>query len=260
MDLPPIQFRNDVANAPPVFAIDVKVLSHDGTDRPLTRADLETAYETGVPFRGTCRCKYGFVHEGFVTPQGRFAKSWRPPLPWAIGLLKWVPLVTLDGVDFTAAYRPSIAVTIGTRVRVRTAFGVLEGGDHPYPPGHPHTPGNAGLAEVALGARSKVRKDVREKVRYALVKGSMDTFFDGRETTRNTIMLVYDATLSDVDLAKLRGVLEAAMLTHCNNVRAEVKRRGRKLRLPPAKAAVDDVVGALGSMGVCDYDDDDIVS
>jgi hypothetical protein len=154
-------------------------------------------------------------------------------------------------------------MAIGGRVRVRTAFGVLEGGDHPYPPGHPHTPGNVGLAEVARGARSKVREDVREGVRYALVKGSMDTFFDGRETTRNTIMLVYYATLSDVDLAKLRGVLEAEMLTHCNNVHAEVKRRGRKLRLPPAMAAVDaevDVVGALGSMGVCDYDDDDIVS
>ena len=253
MTPPPIQFDDSRKDAHPVFAVDVQVVHADGTSRPLTRADVEAAYTTGVPLRASCMC-HGVVQEGVVTPRGSFAKSWRPPLAWG-NRLKSVPLMTLDGKDYTAAYRPSIAVVIGGSSRVHTDFGVLEGDAYPEgrkgakveyaaAPGHPHTPGNYGLDEVMRDARRKVNKGVR----YALVKGNMDTYLEDGELTRNTVMLVVDAALPEAELKALRSVLEAVLNARIKRMTA--KFGGQAPRLPPEKQEEHDAAAAAAAVSV----------
>jgi hypothetical protein len=137
------------------------------------------------------------------------------------------------------------------------------------PPGHPHTPGNTGIACFARSAKPKVRPDVR----YALIKGCKFTFYDGRaaaslETTRQTIMLVYDAYLSAADLAELRRVLFAEFGAHSERTRVKSLAKGRVLVMPPWRlGAGDDAcsgsdVATLGigvsMLGVGDDDDDPV--
>ena len=251
MTPPPIQFK--VLQLPgtlviPTFAVDVRVAAGSRGTMPLTRADLET----GVSLRATCECRHGFTHEGFVTPQGLFAKSWRPPLAWDLEWdLKWEPLMTLDGADGATGWSTSLATFFSSPCHAKTDFGALT---VRHTPGHPHTPGNGGLVKLM----DKVR---RKGVRYALIKGNEDTFFDDGETTRNTIMLVHEAALPAAKLAALRAALTAAIHRRRNGLHHSIALGGQVLVLPPAYADAVDAIqaagAALGALAVDGGDDED---
>lgn len=149
---------------------------------------------------------------------------------------RWTPLIYLDAVDGTEAYRPTIAYTIGARRLVVTDFGVLNGGEHPYPPGHPFTPGNAGLADWAERAKRKVGGGVR----FALLKGDKYSYADAQAATsgmtvRNAVILVHDAALPAAELERLCVVLLAEFQRHTVRVGARVGRRKKPLSVPPKK-------------------------
>ena len=103
-----------------------------------------------------------------------------------------------------------------------------------------------------------MRKVLRKGVRYAMVKGNEDTFFDGGEATRNTIMLVYEAALPSAELAALRAALTSAINRRRKGLHASIARGGQALVLPPAYAEAESIKTAAGAaFGALAVDGDD---